>query len=259
LLLYLCCLEADAIPLPQASSLPASNSRIQTEIKSLLSRGDSLTTELWQVLTWEQAGVLLTTPDLLNWLYNLLQPNQPATDRLQQIREARVNVSLWLRDEMDQFAQQVSWVLLPALAPEAVPMRSPIQEIEAITTQLRRTGQYIPPEARAAYQNFQVATTQVRLYAVTWSLRSPENIPEWSLLLVLGAPAGYNLPHGTSMIISDDNGVLVERVLDRNTGDTYIYGCVIGTWAETFNVTIALADGASLTLPPFAFRPDGAL
>ena len=61
------------------------------------------------------------------------------------------------------------------------------------------------------------------------------------------------------MIISHDTGVLVERVLDRNTGDTYIYGCVVGTWAEVFNATIALADGASLTLPPFAFRPDESL
>jgi len=256
LLLYLRCLEPKAIPLPTTSSLQASNSRIQAEVKRRLSQVSSQDVELWQVLTWEQGAVLLTTPDLLNWLYNLPKQHQTAPDKRQVLRESIVNVSLWLRDEMDEFAQGLSWVLLPSLAPQAVPLRSPAQEIEAIITQLGRTGHtQIPPAARAAYQDFQLASARVRLYAVTWSLPT-ENTLEWSLLLVLGAPAGYNLPHNTTMIISDDTQVLVERALDRNTSDTYIYACVTGTWDETFSVTISLSSGASLTLPPFAFRPE---
>lgn len=250
LLLNLRCLQPQAIPLPQTSNLPASSPKIQAEIKFLLSQSNSPDRELWQVLTWEQAAVLLTTPDLLNWLYNLPEQKQTA------IKESVVNVSRWLRDEMDEFAQQLSWILLPALAPEVVPMRSPAQEIEAVTTQLRRTGQYIPPEARAAYHNFQLAQARIRLYAVTWSQMSPENTLEWNLLLVLGAQSGYNLPHGTSMIISDDTGILVERVLDINSGDSYLYTCVTGSWAETFTMAITLNNGASMTLPPFAFRPE---
>ena len=106
--------------------------------------------------------MLLTTSNLLDWLYNLPKPKG--------WHQSIVNVSLWLRDEMNDFAQKLSWVRLPALAPEAVPLRSPIQELEAIVTQLKRMGQPIPPEVRSAYQNFQIAQTQLRLYAVTWSL-----------------------------------------------------------------------------------------
>ena len=254
LLLYLRCLSPDAITLPPVTNLTVSQAQSQNEIKSLLS-SPNVNKELWEILSWSQGEVLLNTPDLVNWLYNPPEHKQLSADNLQVVRDSIVNVSLWLRDEMDDFAQKLSWVLLPALAPEAVPLRSPTEELEVITTQLQRTGQQIPPSARAAYQDFQIAQAQVRLYAVTWSLLSLENIREWSLLLVLGATPGYNLPHGTSMIISDDTEVLVQRVLDRNSGDTYIYACVIGGWDETFTVNITLTNGASLTLPPFAFRP----
>ncbi|HEY9692386.1 MAG TPA: DUF1822 family protein [Oculatellaceae cyanobacterium] len=256
LLLYLRCLSPDAITLPPVTNLTASQVQSIHEIKSLLSSPNSINKELWEILTWEQGEVFLNTPNLINWLYNPPEQKQLSADSLQVVRDSIVNVSLWLRDEMDNFAQRLSWVLLPALAPQAVPLlRSPTEELQAITTQLQRTGQPIPPSARAAYQDFQIAQAQVRLYAVTWSLLSVENIREWSLLLVLGSTPSYNLPDGTSMIISDDTGVLVQRVLDRNSGDTYIYACVVGGWDETFTVAITLTNGASLTLPPFAFRP----
>ncbi len=255
LLLYLRCLLPDAITLPPVTNLTASQAQSINEIKSLLS-SPNVNKELWEILSWSQGEVFLNTPNLINLEYNPPEQKQLSADNLQVVRDSIVNVSLWLRDEMDDFAQRLSWVLLPALAPQAVPLRSPTEELEVITTQLQRTGQQIPPSARAAYQDFQIAQAQVRLYAVTWSLLSLENTREWSLLLVLGATSGYNLPDGTSMIISDDTEVLIQRVLDRDNCDTYIYACVVGGWDETFTVTITLTNGASLTLPPFAFRPN---
>ena len=86
LLLYLRCLEPHAIPLPKTSSLPVSNSRREA-VEVLLSQTDSLDGELWQVLTWEQGAIMLTTPDLLYSLYNNQKYSYPASDRLQRQRE----------------------------------------------------------------------------------------------------------------------------------------------------------------------------
>lgn len=203
----------------------------------------------------------------------------PVADMVQLLTQPVLNVGLWLRDEIDEVAQGLSWVLLPAFAPAAAmrPLRSPTQELEAILTEVQRMGTQVPAGARGAYQDLQLhppspplskgglggvprtsgglGGVRVRLYAVTWPLLSPQNVPEWKLLLVLGAPPGYNnLPYGTMMRVSDETNVLVERVLNRDSA--YIYACVAGTWDETFLVTIALANGTTLTLPPFAFRPE---
>lgn len=180
-------------------------------------------------------------------------------DRLNATAQQMLNVGLWLRDEMDELAQGLSWVLLPAFSPEAVPLRSPTQELEVILTELERGGTLIPENARGAYQDLQLAQSWVRLYAVTWPILSVDNIPEWTLLLVLGSQPGYNLPDNLILRVSDETGVLVERALNRETGDSYIYARVAGTWNETFLVTIALRNSATLTLPPFAFRPNQTL
>lgn len=181
----------------------------------------------------------------------------PVADMVKLLTQPVLNVGLWLRDEIDEVAQEFSWVLLPAFVPSAAmrPLRSPTQELEAILIELQRMGTQIPPEARGAYQDLQLEQSRVRLYAVTWPLLSSANVPEWKLLLVLGAAPGYNNPpHDTRMRVSDETGILVERMLNRD--NAYIYACVAGTWDETFLATIALSNETKLTLPPFAFRPE---
>lgn len=205
-------------------------------------------------LQWFEKNV-----DLLLLYLRCLEPvaSSPVMDIKQFLTQPVLNVGLWLRDEIDDMARGLSWILLPAFSPDAAMrlLRSPTQELEAIRIELQRQGTPIPLEARGGYKDLQLDQRRVRLYAMTWPLLSSTNVPEWKLLLILGAPPGYNTPpYGARMQVSDETSVLVERVL--NGDNAYIYACVAGTWDETFLVTISLFHGARLTLPPFAFRPD---
>ncbi|MDX2099141.1 MAG: DUF1822 family protein [Leptolyngbyaceae cyanobacterium bins.59] len=174
---------------------------------------------------------------------------------LHQGRQSLINTAHWLRDELDQVGRDLAWVLLPTLTPAMPsPMLSSVEELEAIVTELSRTGTPIPPQARGAYQDFQWADLWLRLYAMVWPLPIASEIPEWSLLLILGTPSGGAFPKGVRLQVSDPAQVLLERTLRPDHPDTYLYARVSGIWEETFVVTIAVENGATLTLPPFAFQ-----
>jgi hypothetical protein len=259
LLLYFRCLESRAIILPDPPvRRPVSLSAIQAKLFSILPALKSGEVEIWQLISWEQATEILTNLPLLNWLHQeLISVNQTPN-----LTQKILNVGLWLRDEIDDLARELSWVLLPAFNSErlglagATAMRSSIEELEAIVTQLERRGTAISPAARGACKNFNLASITLRLYALSWPLLSTENIPEWKLLLILGgSPTGTHLPNGVKIQVSDNDSLLVEQVLSPNTIEPYLYSLVVGTWDEQFTVTITLNNGVSLTLPPFAFRP----
>lgn len=273
LLLYLRCLEPAAIPMPSVpTNRLASLSVMQAELAAKLPQLNP-DNPLWQVLTWEQGAAVLTSPDLLDWLYrlqeeqfegkNIASLSSQLLEVMQRLTQGVVNVGLWLRDELDEFAQSLSWVMLPAPDLATASLRSlsvstresPIEELKAIIAGLKATGMEIPFHAGSAYRDLNLAEIPLRLYAVIWSVPSEENIPEWTLLLVLGAQPNAALPHGIKLQVSDQTSVLVERMLEQNTNDTYLYTCVVGNWDEEFRVTITLMDGEALTLPPFAFVP----
>lgn len=275
LLLYLRSLEPAAIPMPsQPTNRLAALSGMQAELAAKLPQLQSLDRPLWQVLTWEQAAAVLTSPDLLDWLYRLQTEEQSESksiasltshlsEVLQRLTQRVVNVGLWLRDELDEFAQSLSWVLLP-IAPATASLRSlnvsvgesPTEEFEAIIAGLKGSGMEIPPDARGAYRELKLAEIPLLLYAVTWSFLSQGSIPEWTLLLVLGTQPGTDLLHKIKLQVSDQTSVLVERVLEQNTDNSYVFTRVVGTWDEKFLVTIALMNGEALTLPLFAFLPE---
>ncbi len=255
LLLYLRCLEPTAIAIPSVPNRPALLSRLQADLTERLQQLGEL--PLWQVLSWEQGAAVLASPELLDWLYrrsrgeNLINPSE----LLQLLTQQAVNAGLWLRDELDELARGLSWVLLPTFAP-APALRSPAEQLEAILTQLERGGMEISSTARAAYQDLNLAEISLRLYAVTWALLSPQSVPEWTLLLVLSALPTSTLPSGIQLRVSDLTGVLVEVFLDEQSEDSNLYARIVGTWDEKFLVTLSLSDGSSLTLPPFAFSPN---
>jgi hypothetical protein len=122
--------------------------------------------------------------------------------------------------------------------------------------ELRGTGMAIPSQARGAYRDFNLAENPLRLYAVTWAIPSQPNAPEWTLLLILGAQPGSELPPGLKLQVSDRTGILVEQVVEPDTEKTYLYARVVGTRDEQFLATIVLMNGETLTLPPFAFIAD---
>jgi Protein of unknown function (DUF1822) len=280
LLLYLRCLEPGAIVLPEiASDRLAALSTMQAELETLLPLLQSTETPLWQVLNWQQGTVVLTNPELLEWVYKLQTEASDTpepeiqnelrnylSDLLNLLTQKTVNVARWLQDQIDELAQGLSWVLMPPTfvpVPVTESMRStqsleallPAAEFEEIIRQLAHTGMEIPTAARGAYQDIGLADIQARLYALTWPFLSPDDTPEWTLLLVLGSTPDSALPHGIRLRVSDQSGVLVQRTLNRNSMDNYLYVLIAGRWDEKFLATITLPNGTTLTLPPFAFRP----
>jgi hypothetical protein len=222
LLLFLRCLEPTAISLP---AIPTNRLVQLAAIRSeLLAKLPELqASQLWQVLTWEQGAIVLTNREVLNWIYQLQRGEiisasnqaslqQHLSDILQLLTKPAMNVGRWLFNELDEFAQEISWVLLPsiALASPLRGMRSPAQEFEAIAKQLRHNSVEIPTSARAAYRDLQLAGIPLRLYAITWSIPS-DSMQEWELLLILGAASGTSLPPGLQLRVSDQTSVLLSK------------------------------------------------
>ncbi len=277
LLLYLRCLEPSAIALPTTATATIN---IQRELESLRPQLKSRETDLHEVLTWEQATPILSNPNLLAWLYELKTTQPSARDALASLGDLRsrslrdrasatisevtqrvINVKSWLSDELDELAQNLAWMLLPApaFAPSAfrdlqvINRESPVAEFEAIVAQLRNSGEDIPDDARGAYQDFELINHGLRLFAVTWAMEETEGVLEWNLLLILGAQPHNYLPQGLRLELREGDTVLDEKVVPEDTEDSYIYTRVIGELEEQFTISIVLVNGESITFPDFAF------
>ena len=261
LLLYLRCLEPTAISLPIIpSNRVESLDLIKAELIKILPQLQ--TKELWEALTWEQATLVLTNRELIDWIYNLQNQNieetlqittlqQHLSDIFKLITQPAINVGRWLWDELDVLAQE-SWNLLPNITPQPV-MRSPVEEFTVISSQLQQRGLEIPVQARGAYQNLSLAGIPLRLYAVTWHLLSEDEPLSWTLLLILGTPALESLPHNLNLRVSDQTGILVEQKVNPEWGNSYLITRVVGNIDEKYLVTVSLGDGVEITLPTFAF------
>jgi hypothetical protein len=202
-------------------------------------------------LDFAQWAMVLERVDLRQKLYQ-----QRLEAVVSPVQSRMVNTELWLRGKLDEFAQELSWVLLPAFTPDLGLMRSPTQDLSTIIRQLKGLGVDIPTTARGAYQDLSLAEHLIRFYAIAWSFKNTDNIPQWYLLLVLMPPPGAILPNGVSIVVEDDTQILVERSLDGNTQNQSLFAGVSGAWAETFQVTISLSNETSLTLPRFGFHPE---
>ncbi|AKG20376.1 DUF1822 family protein [Calothrix sp. 336/3] len=262
LLLYLRVLEPEAIPLPIASANRQQQlAAIENELGRLLPQLQSPETELWQVLSWEQGIAVVTSPDLLDWIYKLQTNNLQTTnlaslqtyllDCIRLITQPAINLGRWLWNELDEIGEALSWELL-SLTP-AREFRSPAAEFAVIKSQLQNQGIEIPLIGRCGYHNFNLAGNQLRIYAVAWN-SSTENDPNlWSLLLILGAPAPNTLPHNLQFRVSDKTGILTEQRVNPQQVNSYLFAAVAGNWDEKFIATVSVADGVEVTLPPFAF------
>lgn len=256
------CLQAKGMVLPTANSDRLTQlAGMKSQLETLLPQLKSSDYQLWQILTWEQASVIITNPELLNWLYQLqtqplteitTNPTDYLSDLLQLMTQKAMNVGRWLSDELDELAQELSWQLLPSFVP-AVALRTVTEEFEVIIRELQHKNVKIPLEARGAYRNLRLGGISLRLYALTWPLLSG-SIPEWTLLLILGAPCQTSLPRHLKLRISDQTGILVEQVLETDHNYPYLFSTVVGTWDEKFIANISLGAGIEETLPPFRFE-----
>lgn len=272
LLLYLRALQPDAITLP---TIPANREQtlaaLETELATLLLQLQEPEIELWEILNWQQGSAVLTSPELVNWIYqlqtssinieNLETQTTPLETPLSQasirdliklITQPAINVGRWLWDELDEIGESLSWTLLPRFAPIRE-IRSPSEELEAITSQLQAQGLEIPLVARSGYQNFLLAGIPLRLYAVAWNSSTVNEPNLWSLLLILGAPLPNTLPENFKFRVSDKTGILTEQSVNAQQRNSYLYTCLVGGWDEKFIVTASLGDDVEVTLPPFAF------
>ena len=265
LLLYLRALQPDAITLPD---IPANRQQtlaaMEGELATLLLQVQEPETELWEILNWQQGSAVLTSPELVDWIYNLqtnsVKLENPETpliqasirDLIKLITQPAINVGRWLWDELDAIGESLSWTLLPRFAPMRE-IRSPAEELEAIASQLQAQGVEIPIAARSGYQNFLLAGITLRLYAIAWNSSTVNEPNLWNLLLILGAPLPNTLPENFKFRVSDKTGILTEQSVNPQQRDSYLYTCLVGGWDEKFIVTASLGDDVEVTLPPFAF------
>ena len=262
LLLYLQCLAPTAIPLPE---IPASREdvlrRVQIELLNVLPQLNNR--PLWEVLTWEQGAAVLTTPLLLNWVYQSINQNAATltkhlSDLLEILSQQAVNVGLWFVNQIDDTVQTLSWQLIPA-ASELRSTSSMIQsdtsnyieELEIILRDIQFQEQQldIPLTAIRVYQDIRL-NQLLRLYAVIWSLPEAEN--GWNLLLILKASNDNQSASSFRLRVSDQIEVLDEQELIISNNN-YIYTQVEGDESDKFIATVISETGETQIFPPFEF------
>jgi hypothetical protein len=228
---------------------------VQEKLTTLIPQLQSPQCSLSRLLTWEEGATILTHPELATWLYQVQEAGTEAGRNTSPVAKAEqtappINVGLWLRDRLDRMAQELAWILMPAFA-QATALRSMEEALE-------NRGIHIPPEARGAYQDLHLGNTDLRLHAITWVIPLTATTQGWTLLIILGSQNDTRLPVGTQLLVRDETQELAAQILSEAAPDAYLYAQVGGTWNEWFWVTIALPDGATMTLPPFTFHDGSA-
>lgn len=260
ILLYLRCLAPSALQRyavapPQVPPVES----LQTILSALTPRIQTSMRPIWKLLTWEQAAGLLMQPDLLESWQSLISPAAISiANSSESMTQPVMNVGRWLQNQLDTIAEAWLWSLLPPLAQirgESAlrDTQSSIEQFEGVMASLNQYGVAIPAEARAAYRDLTWQNVAVRLYVVTWDSSEASPQPEWNLLLLLGAQPNRELPAGISLKVRDQMQLLDEQVLRATEPGAYLFSQVVGEWHEQFWVTIDLANGVTITLPPFTF------
>lgn len=166
-----------------------------------------------------------------------------------------INAAAWLRDQLDQVAQELAWVLLPSFSysPALRSLRSPVEQLDGILADLTRYRSVtIPTAARSAAYDFRVEDAALRLYLVTWELPNADGTSDWNLLAILSPQPDTLMPLGTSLQIRDPQTLLTETTLTDSSG-TFLYAQVIGEPSEQFLISVRSPNGISLNLPPVEF------
>ena len=293
LLLWLRAADGDQVELPQPVPQPV-NAQLRARLQDVQSQ--LAEQPIWQLLDWPDAMPLLVSPGWVDWLYSTAKgvsnlplpvhsesldsraggvgmveglPHSAGTKLL----DRALNVGMWLHDRVGALGEELSWMMMPPLSPqspsqlspELVGMRAVEEDVDTIIGQLTLDGLAIPTYARGAYRVVQWAEHSLRLYALTWPHLSPDNVPEWTLLLVLGPSPGQGLPPLTRLRVRDASQLLVEQISSPHADDGYLYAHVVGTWDEQFWATIdsdcaeysssSATSCSAIYLPPFQFKP----
>lgn len=258
---------------------PADRAALRQRLQQLAADWQTCQVQPWERLTWAEGQVLLQSPELLQLLYQLqaadcgtevaatriptaasIAQQSPAASLVNPV----INVATWLRDQLDQVAQELNWMLMPTLTP-ALGMRSTATEqgIDAIATALDQQGLNIPTAARGAYKDLKWGNEGIRLYLITWPISVTDvDAPvdeslEWTMLVVAGPHPDVSLPDVLRVTVRDSTQTLSDQTLEAHR-EQYLYAQVIGEQAEQFWITVDFMDGTLITLPPLTYVPGGA-
>lgn len=255
LLLNLRCLEPSVVPLLAVSQPPVNPAAEQVRQKLAEVQAEYANRSLNQSLTWDEIVTVLAHPAWLdpstptaNNLSANVQPDMKSSSPT--VVQNILNVATWFQGQLDEFAEQLAWVLLPP-AMQPVALRSTVAEWDLLLENLVQSGLSIPETAARAYRDFEWEGNMFRLHVITWELPSIE--PEWVLLLVLGGQPNARLSIGSRLQVRDESQILVEQEL-TDADRMYLYAQVVGHQDEQFWVSIG-SHASVFSLPPFAFRP----
>ncbi|MFK8186203.1 MAG: DUF1822 family protein [Phormidesmis sp.] len=179
-----------------------------------------------------------------------VQANKSST-LFNQVSTRVINAKLWLEEQLDQVASDLSWALLPPLIP-ANGMRPIRTRIEDVMELLSSKGVYFPPESRGASGSVTVGQVVCQLYTWVWPVESFGQ-SEWSLFVLLAPELSDQLPTGIQLQVSDQNSLLATERLAEASDEAYLYVQAQGTQQETFTVRILLPTGQDYVLPAFSF------
>jgi len=208
---------------------------------------------------WLNAEVFGESSDRLLLELQTLDPAAiPLPDFISTLRQQVINTGLWLRNQLDQAAQDLAWILLPpvALPSPLRPTRTADEQLNVIVSNLvEQQGIFIPPHVVPAYKILREGDRNVYLYVFTWDISSPGGVPEWSLLTILAAPSGTLLPAHTCLQLWDEQSLLVEQQAQHSTDGGYLYAQAAGLQDETFSIRVQFSNQSPIQFPPFRFDP----
>ncbi|MBV6625886.1 MAG: DUF1822 family protein [Rivularia sp. (in: Bacteria)] len=242
LLLNLRCLAANAIQLPVIENNQEINTITALKQKILKLESRFKNQYPWQLLTIQEGIDLLNNPELIKWVYKIIQPSPVPS---------LINVGYWLNNKFDNITQELGWMLMPSLRLSA--MRS-LENFEQIRTGLEQQGVHIPVTAKGAYRDLECnESTSLRLYAITWLLNETSANPEWVLLVALGSQAQAKMPETLKLEMRDETQVLFEQEL-KDTSQGILYAQVVGNYGERFRVNVTVDEETVIEIPPFGFE-----
>ncbi len=208
----------------------------------------------------EASGILLpvdpqNTPQIDNPSGNTPQIDNYREKSSPSLVKQVINVALWLGDEIDELTRNLGWGLPAPLIPTVASGFRSTQSFDTAIAQLMNRGINIPQQASGNCRKIYLRETPLEVLAGIWALppTSPESIPQWSLLLILGMQSGGFLPKGIRLQVKDVNSILYDKVLE--TDDCYLVVRLIANLEEQFTATIEL-NGEALELGTFAFNPE---
>ena len=249
LLLNLRCLDANAIQLPIATTTK------ENDIHLLRQKLNNLKSQLQirypsELLTIQEAKILLSDSDLINWVYKFSKPSA-----LQPL----INVGNWFNNQIDEITQELGWMLMPL--PVFSQFRSSgifsLQEsFEQIRGALEQKGVDIPSTARGAFRDLECEAGSLRLYAITWVLEMSEKPEEWMLLIAVGSKPETEMPRNLQLEVSDEIQQLFSQSLEK-INQEILYSQVIGNFGEKFWVTVTADNEFVFEIPPFGLQLEG--